>query len=195
MQPQPPKLLAGRGVESLVVQRHLHQHAVFAHQALGLSVQLLTQARVTPVPSVISFGNRGLAINLLANPLTPVTIKLTKRPSLTSRSSRCPSRAILPSARCRHRPVASGSASSARATYSGTACRSGVTVNLRVFTNANGANPITDSLQWLVNPFAAGMPNATVNTTTADAVVDRTVEVPRLAVRVDEAGLTVARAR
>ena len=57
-----------------------------------------------------------------------------------------------------------------RATYSGAAFRGNSTVNLRVFTNANGANPITDALTWTVNPFAAGTPHATVTTQMADVV-------------------------
>ncbi len=163
----------------------------------------LMPGRVTPVPSLIGFGNGGLAINLLANPLSPVTINadeetiadfafgpVTLSGDLALGAMSAPTGGLgFGIVAARVATISDGiqavlmpviftqdtMTNTARATYSGTAFRSGVTVNLRVFTNANGANPITDSLQWVVNPFAAGMPNATVNTTMADAVVDITL--------------------
>ena len=155
------------------------------------------------MPSLIGFGNGGLAINLLANPLSPVTINadeetiadfafgpVTLSGDLALGAMSAPTGGLgFGIVAARVATISDGiqavlmpviftqdtMTNTARATYSGTAFRSGVTVNLRVFTNANGANPITDSLQWVVNPFAAGMPNATVNTTMADAVVDITL--------------------
>ena len=62
-----------------------------------------------------------------------------------------------------------------RAAYSGTSFRGNSTVSLKIFTNANGANPITDALTWAVNPFASGAPNSTVNTTMADVVSNITL--------------------
>ena len=48
-------------------------------------------------------------------------------------------------------------------------------MSLRVFTNANGANPITDALQWAINPFAPLPAHQTVSTMMDDVVRDITL--------------------
>lgn len=163
----------------------------------------LMPGRVTPVPSLIGFGNGGLAVNLLANPLNPVTIlpdeetianfaygPVTITGDVVLGPMSAPTGGLgFGIVAARAISISDGMqavlmpvlftqdtmTNSARATFSGTAFRSNSTVNLRIFTNANGANPITDALSWVVNPFAAGMPNATVTTTTADATADITL--------------------
>ncbi len=160
----------------------------------------LMPGRVTPVPSLIGFGNGGLAINLLANPLQPVTIvadeetvadfafgPVTLSGTLALGSMSAPTGGLgFGIVAARVASISDGiqavmmpviftqdtTTNTSRATYSGAAFRGNSTVNLRVFTNANGANPITDALAWVVNPFAAGMPHASVTTGTADVVQD-----------------------
>ncbi|HEY0883361.1 MAG TPA: chitobiase/beta-hexosaminidase C-terminal domain-containing protein [Archangium sp.] len=163
----------------------------------------LMPGRVTPVPSLIGFANGGIAINLLANPLQQVTIladqetiadfefgPVTISGDLTLGAMSAPmggfgfgivaakSTSLSTGIQAVLMPVIftnDSMTNTARATFAGSAFRSNSQVNLRVFTNANGANPITDALQWAVNPFAAGMPNATVNTTTVDVAQDITL--------------------
>ncbi|MFT3708874.1 MAG: chitobiase/beta-hexosaminidase C-terminal domain-containing protein [Archangium sp.] len=163
----------------------------------------LMPGRITPVPSLIGFANGGIAINLLANPLSPVTIRADEETvadfafgpvTLSGDLALGPMSA--PTGGFGFGVVAARAVSitdgvqavlmpviftqdtmtnTARATFSGTAFRGNTTVNFRVFTNANGANPLTDSLTWVVNPFATGVPHATVNTTMSDAAVDITL--------------------
>ncbi|MFZ5445765.1 MAG: chitobiase/beta-hexosaminidase C-terminal domain-containing protein [Myxococcota bacterium] len=163
----------------------------------------LMPGRVTPVPSLIGFANGGVAINLLANPLQPVNIvadeetvadfafgPVTLSGDLALGPSSAPTgglgfgvvaaravsisegvQAVLMPVIFTQDPMTN----TARATFSGTCFRANTTVNFKVFTNANGANPITDALGWVVNVFGGGTPNATVRTTTADATVDITL--------------------
>jgi hypothetical protein len=163
----------------------------------------LMPGRITPVPSLIGFANGGVAINLLANPLSPVTIRADEETvadfafgPVTISGDLALGPMSAPTGGFGFGVVAARAVSitdgvqavlmpvifttdtmtnTARASYSGTAFRGNATVNLRVFTNANGANPLTDSLTWVVNPFATGTPHATVNTTMADAVADITL--------------------
>lgn len=160
----------------------------------------LMPGRVTPVPSLIGFGNGGLAVNLLANPLQPVNIvadeetianfafgPVTVSGDIALGSMSAPTGGLgFGIVAARVASISDGIQAvmmpviftqdtmtmTSRATYSGSCFRGNSTVNLRVFTNANGANPITDALTWVVNPFAAGMPHATVQTTMTDAVKD-----------------------
>ncbi len=164
----------------------------------------LMPGRVNPVPSLFGFANGGIAINLLANPLQPVTIRADEEtvadfafgPTTISGDLVLGSMSA-PTGGLGFGIVAAKTASisegiqavlmpvifmqdtmtmTSRAAYSGTSFRGNATVNLRVFTNANGANPITDALQWAVNPFAPGMPHATVNTgSMTDVVSDITL--------------------
>lgn len=163
----------------------------------------LMPGRVNPVPSLFGFGNGGIAINLLANPLQPVTIiadeetvadfafgPVTISGDLALGSMSAPTggfgfgivaaktASISEGIQAVLMPVIfmqDTTTMTARAAYSGAAFRGNATVNLRVFTNANGANPITDALQWAVNPFAPGMPHASVTTQMSDVVSDITL--------------------
>ncbi len=160
----------------------------------------LMPGRVTPVPSLLGFGNGGIALNLLANPLQPVTIvadeetvadfafgPVTISGDVVLGAMSAPTGGLgFGIVAARGASLAQGiqavlmpviftrdtMTNTSRATYSGTAFRGNSQINLRVFTNANGANPITDALTWVVNPFAPGMPNATVTTTMTDVVQD-----------------------
>ena len=163
----------------------------------------LMPGRVNPVPSLFGFGNGGVAINLLANPLRPVTILADEETiadfafgPVTISGDIVLGAMSAPTGGFGFGIVAAKTASIAegiqavlmpvifmrdattmtsRAAYSGAAFRGNATVNLRVFTNANGANPITDALTWAVNPFAAGTPHATVSTQLVDVVSDITL--------------------
>ena len=163
----------------------------------------LMPGRYVPVPSLLGFGNGGIALNLLAHPLQAVTVNadeetvadfafgpVTLSGDLALGSMSAPSGGLgFGIVAARAVSISDGIQAvlmpviftqdtmtmTSRATYSGSAFRSGATVNLRVFTNANGANPITDALQWVINPFAAGAPHGTVNTTMNDAVLDITL--------------------
>ncbi len=158
----------------------------------------LMPGQVNPVPSLFGFGNGGIALNLLANPLQPVTIvadqetvadfafgPVTISGDIVLGSMSAPTGGLgFGIVAAKTASLATGiqavlmpvifmqdtTTMTSRASYSGAAFRGNSTVNLRLFTNANGANPITDALTWAVNPFAAGMPHATVNTQMADVV-------------------------
>ena len=163
----------------------------------------LMPGQVNPVPSLFGFGNGGIALNLLANPLQPVTIvadqetvadfafgPVTISGDIVLGPMSAPTgglgfgivgaktASISTGIQAVLMPVIfmqDGTTMTSRASFSGAAFRSNASVSLRLFTNANGANPITDALTWTVNPFAPGAPHATVNTQTADAVADITL--------------------
>lgn len=160
----------------------------------------LQPGRVLPVPSLIGFGGGGIAINLLANPLSPTLIEADKETvkdfafgpvtlsgNITVASASAPTgglafgivaarivsiqdgvQAILMPVLFTRDPMTMDS----RSTYSGAALKANQTVTLRVFTNAAGANPITDALTWVVNPFSSTPGHATVNITNVDATRD-----------------------
>lgn len=160
----------------------------------------LMPGQVNPVPSLFGFGNGGIALNLLANPLQRVTIvadqetvadfaygPVTISGDLALGPTSAPvgglgfglvaakAVSISEGIQAVLMPVIfmqDQTTMTARASYSGGAFRGNSTVNLRVFTNANGANPITDALMWAVNPFAPGPAHATVSTQMADVVAD-----------------------
>lgn len=163
----------------------------------------LEPGRVTPVPSLFGFGNGGIALNLVANPLRQTTIVadqetiadfafgpvgLSGGVALGAMSAptgglgfgivAAKSVSLSDGIQAVLMPVLftqDTTTNTARATYSGSALRGNTTVSLRVFTNANGANPITDALAWAANPFAQGTPHATVQVQTADVVRDITL--------------------
>ncbi len=163
----------------------------------------LMPGRVNPVPSLFGFGNGGIALNLLANPLQPVTIiadqetvanfafgPVTISGDIVLGPMSAPTgglgfgivgaktASISTGIQAVLMPVIfmqDGTTMTSRASYSGAAFRGNASVSLRLFTNANGANPITDALTWTVNPFAPGAPHATVNTQMADVVSNITL--------------------
>lgn len=160
----------------------------------------LEPGRVTPVPSLLGFGNGGIALNLLANPLRPVTIvadeetvanfafgPVTLSGDVVLGPMSAPTGGFafgIVAARILSLTdgiqavlmpvffVQDSTTNTARAAYSGAALKGNSTVSLRVFTNANMANPFVDALQWVVNPFAPQQPHATVMTQQADVVQD-----------------------
>lgn len=163
----------------------------------------LQPGRVMPVPSLLGFANGGVAINLLANPLSPVTIQADEETiadfrfgpvTLSGDIALGPMSA--PTGGLGFGIVAARAISlsegvqavlmpvifsqdtmtnTARASYSGAAFRGNTTLSVRVFTNANGANPITDALSWVVNPLGGTPAHASVAVTMDDAVLDVTL--------------------
>jgi predicted small lipoprotein YifL len=160
----------------------------------------LMPGRILPVPSLLGFGNGGFAINLLANPLRTVQIEADKETvqdfafgpvtlggDVTIRAMNAPTggfafgivaaritslqdgiQAVLMPVLFTRDPMTND----ARASYSGAALKANQSVALRVFSNANGANPITDALAWVVNPFNSTPPHATVQIGTTDTTRD-----------------------
>jgi hypothetical protein len=61
----------------------------------------------------------------------------------------------------------------AHGSYAGSAVRANQTVALRVFIDPTTA--LTDSLTWVINPFAPQAPQATVMTQSVDATKDISV--------------------
>jgi hypothetical protein len=163
----------------------------------------LQPGRVTPVPSLFGFGNGGIALNLVANPLRQTTIVADQETvadfafgpvaisgGVTLGAMSAPTGGLgFGIVAAKSVSLADGiqavlmpviftqdtMTNTARAVYSGSALRGNTTVSLRVFTNANGANPITDALAWAANPFAQGMPQATVQVQMSDVVQDITL--------------------
>jgi hypothetical protein len=164
----------------------------------------LAPGSVVPVPSLLGFGGTGLAINLIANPLRPVTIVADEETEanfafgsvgISGQVSLGPTAApatglalgvlaaravsltdgiqavMMPIIFTRD-PVTGG----VRGNYSGSAFRDNTQVSMRVFTNANGANPLTDALAWVINPISGAPGQATVTTgSNTDVVQDITV--------------------
>lgn len=160
----------------------------------------LQPGRVLPVPSLIGFGGGGIAINLLANPLSPTLIEADKETvkdfafgpvtlsgNITIAAANAPMggfgfgivaarivsiqdgiQAVLMPVLFTRDPMTMD----ARSNYSGAAFKANSSITLRVFSNANGANPITDALTWVVNPFSGTPGHATVNVTTMDTTRD-----------------------
>lgn len=150
-----------------------------------------------PVPSLLGFGNGGVAINLLANPLQPVRIEADQETTknfafgpVTVSGEVTVSAASAPTGPLPFGIVAAKSASlqegiqavlmpvllsvdpmtgDARGSYAGSAFRGNSTVSLRVFTSQNA---IAEALAWVVNPFAGQPPHATVMTQMSDVVKD-----------------------
>jgi hypothetical protein len=163
----------------------------------------LEPGRVTPVPSLLGFGNGGIALNLLANPLRPVTIvadeetvanfafgPVTLSGDVVLGPNSAPAGGFaFGIVAARILSLADGiqavlmpvfftrdaTTNTSRAAYSGSALKGNSSVSLRVFTNANNANPFVDALQWVINPFAPQQPHATVMTQMADVVQDLTL--------------------
>jgi hypothetical protein len=163
----------------------------------------LQPGRILPVPSLFGFGGGGIAINLLANPLQTVTIEADKETvrdfafgpvtlggNITIAQASAPQggfafgivaaritsladgiQAVLMPVLFTRDPMTMD----ARASYSCASLKASQTVTLRVFTNANNANPITDALQWVINPFSPIPGHATVpigtNDTSRDIVI------------------------
>lgn len=163
----------------------------------------LQPGRYTPVPSLLGFGNGGVAINLLANPLRPVTIvadeetiadfafgPVTLSGDVVLGPMSAPTGglafgivaarivSITDGVQAVLMPVLftqDTMTNTSRASYSGSALKGNTTVSLRVFTNANGANPIGDALQWVINPFSSTPAHAQVSVQQADVVKDLTL--------------------
>jgi hypothetical protein len=160
----------------------------------------LAPGRVLPVPSLLGFGSGGFAINLLANPLRAVQIEadretvqdfafgpVTLSGDITLRAMSAPTgglafgivaaritslqdgiQAVLMPVVFTRDPMTND----ARSSYSGAALKANQSVALRVFSNANGANPITDALTWVINPFSATPPHGTVQVGASDTTFD-----------------------
>lgn len=152
-----------------------------------------------PVPSLMGFGNGGIAINLLAHPLQPVTILANQETTknfafgpVTISGEVTVSAAAAPTGFA-YGIVAAKTASltegvqavlmpvlftrdpltgDVKGSYAGAAFRGNSTVSIRVFTNANMGNPLVEALPWVINPFAAQPPHATVPTQLDDVVKD-----------------------
>jgi hypothetical protein len=165
----------------------------------------LQPGQYVPVPSLMGFGAGGLAVNFIANPLRPVTIKadqetvadfafgpvtlvggvtvkstspLLPSPPIAYGFMAAKSISILDGMQAVLMPLLftpDGTTGDMKSSYAGQAIRANASVALRVFTNANNAQPVTDSIQWLLTPFGGQPPHATVQTTTQDLTQDVTV--------------------
>jgi hypothetical protein len=152
-----------------------------------------------PVPSLMGFGNGGIAINLLAHPLQPARIEADRETTkdfafgpvaisgeVTVAAAAAPTgfaygivaaktasltegiQAVLMPVLLTRDPMTGD----AKGRYAGSAFRENSTVSIRVFTNANLGNPLVEALPWVLNPFAAQPPHATVATQADDVVKD-----------------------
>ena len=149
----------------------------------------LQPGTVMPVPSLLGFGNGGVAVNLLANPLTPVRIvadqetvadfafgPVTLNGTVTLGSASTPdagfgfgivaakAASITQGLQAVLMPVVllpDPTSGGSRTAFSGTAIRANTSVGVRVFT---GASAITDAFTWVANPLSGTPPQATVQT-------------------------------
>lgn len=159
----------------------------------------LQPGNYVPVPSLLGFGNGGIAINLLAHPLQPVRIEadqettknfafgpVTISGEVTVSAASAPqgfaygivaakTASLTDGIQAVLMPVlftADPMTGDLKGNYAGSAFRGSSSVAIRVFTNANMGNPIAEALPWVLNPFAAQPPHATVMTGTTDVVKD-----------------------
>ncbi len=160
----------------------------------------LTPGSYIPVPSLFGFGSGGIALNLIANLLQPAVIQadhetianfafgpVTIGGQVTLSPTASPTGGLaLGIVAARAISLTEGTQAvlmpvlfmqdpmtmSSKGSYSGACFRGNATVTMRVFTNANGANPLTDALGWVVNPFGALPAHATVATGMTDVTQD-----------------------
>lgn len=159
----------------------------------------LMPGRVLPVPSLLGVGGSGFAINLLANPLRTAEIVADRETvqnfefgpvelsgNVTVAPASAPTGLAFGIVAARIVNLSDGiqavlmpvlftrdpTTMDARSRYTGTALKPNQLVTLRVFTNANGGNPITDALTWVVNPFSAIPGHGSIQVGTADATLD-----------------------
>jgi hypothetical protein len=198
-----PDLLRGALDPAALLQQLQGGYRIITTQTQTAYPYVITDLQpgaVVPVPSLFGFGNTGVAINLLANPLRPVTIvadeeteanfvfgstTISGQVSLSAAGAPATGlalgvvagravslsegvQAVLMPVIFTRDPLTGG----LRGNYSGSAFRDQTQVSLRVFTNANNGNPLTDALAWVVNPLAMLPAQATVSTTTGDVVQD-----------------------
>ena len=163
----------------------------------------LQPGRYMPVASLIGFGSGGMAANFVANPLRTVTITanhesqadfafgpITLNGTVTIKAASAPTGFGYGVIAARATSIADGiqavlmpvllspdpaSPGDVMGSFAGQSLRANSTITLRAFTNANGANPLTDALTWVINPFGTTPGHATVQTTTADVTKDFTV--------------------
>ncbi len=201
-----PDALTGGLDPQKLLQQLQNGYRIFTTQTQTEYPYVITDLQpgtILPVPSLFGFGNGGIALNLLANPLRTVRIQADKETvqdfafgpvtlsgDITIRSASAPAGFAFGIVAARITSLTDGiqavlmptlfvrdpTTQDARASYSGASLKANQTVQLRVFTNSNGANPITDALAWVVNPFAMQQPNATVTLGTAD--VTRDIVIP-----------------
>jgi len=161
----------------------------------------LKPGAVLAVPSLIGFGNGGLAINFIANPLKLAVIEADQETiqdhafgPVNISGEVTVSAASAPSTPVSFAIVAARAASTsngiqavlmpillvknaegeAKGGYAGSAIRANQTIALRVFTDP--ATAVASALTWVVNPFAPEKPHATLPTRSVDATLD--IEVP-----------------
>jgi hypothetical protein len=152
-----------------------------------------------PVPSLLGFGNGGVAINLLVNPLQPARVEADKETTkdfafgpvalsgqvavaapatpqgFTFGIVAAKSISFTEGIQAVLMPVlltADPMTGALRGSYAGAAFRGSASVSMRVFTNANMGNPIAEALPWVLNPFASQPPHATVTTQQSDLTRD-----------------------
>lgn len=152
-----------------------------------------------PVPSLLGFGNGGIALNFLANPLKLATIEADQETVqnhafgpvnisgqvTVSKATSMPLTALsFGVVAGRVTSLSSGiqavlmpviltkdmNTGEAKASYAGSAIRENQTVALRVFLNPQTA--LVDALTWVVNPFAPQAAHTTLMTQSVDAVKD-----------------------
>ncbi len=165
----------------------------------------LEPGNYVPVPLLTSFGSGGLSMNVLANPLNSITCEADEietanldfgpvalSGTVTLQPTTAPQGAVWGIVAAKgisftagmqavlmpvfFTPVPGGT--ELMGGYSGRALRSNMDFDLRLFSNLDSANPLTDALAWTVTPFGAAPSQAQVKTTTADATVDFTVQLP-----------------
>jgi hypothetical protein len=158
----------------------------------------LKPGQYMPVPALMGLGAGGLALNLVARPLQainlgpdmvvhqdfafgPLTISGQVRVAAVSAPTgfgygvvAARGGTLTDGMQAALMPVLFRSAADGTgdvlADYAGQAFREHTTFSLRVFSNANGAQPLTDALTWVVNPLSSTPGHATVVTSTTDVV-------------------------
>jgi hypothetical protein len=159
-----------------------------------------------PVPMLTTLGNGGLGVNLQANPLSPVSCaadKVAKKDlalgpvgltgAVTLQPQTPPSGFVYGVVAAKNVSFTQGLQAVLMpgvytpngdgdlvGGFGGRGLRANTLFGLRAFSNAGGGagNPLLEALMWAVTPLGGAPAHATLETTTEDATVDFTVQLP-----------------
>jgi len=163
----------------------------------------LKPGRYVLSPALVGFGAGGLAMNFIANPLRPVSCTaggeetqdfafgpVSISGTVSHRPMQAPPGLVYGVVAARHSSLSEGiqailmpavfapdgqmMAGGFAGNYAGQALRPNVTFAMRAFVSTSSPNPLTDSLAWVINPFAAQPPQVNLPVGTQNVVQDIT---------------------
>jgi hypothetical protein len=155
-----------------------------------------------PAPVLIGFGAGGLAMNFLASPLSPAIVPaggeaiadfsfgpVSISGKVTLMPASPPSGVVYGVVAARTGSLGTGiqavlmpavfgpdSSGSYVGNYGGQALKENATFAIRTFTSTSSMNPLTDALQWAINPFSQQPPDLSLPIGTQNVIQDLTAQ-------------------